>query len=119
MVGGDVGRMSYERPSGPIPGSGRRGAPRSLHQVVSVRLTARLLSVIRRRAATQGCTASGWIRDAATARIFAEDTPVPVPGLRITGWSCAHMSLSAGGAVTLAPTAGCGCQMQPAYVATA
>lgn len=108
---------SPQRPVGLIPGSARLGTPRSLAQVVSIRFTARLLKDIRLRAEAVGLTISEWIRNAATARIFAEDAPVAPAGYRVTGWSCPHVSMTAGGAVTLVPAAGCGCEMQPIYAA--
>jgi hypothetical protein len=38
------------------------------------------------------------------------------PAPRIRGWKCRHLSLTAGGLVSVGPlTTGCGCDMQPIY----
>lgn len=53
------------RPSGAIPGSGRKGTPRALDHMYSVRFDARTLKNARLAAEADGVTLSEWIRDLA------------------------------------------------------
>jgi hypothetical protein len=108
---------STPRPTGLIPGSARLGARRRLDRVVSVRLTTPLLERVRQRAAVYGEAVSDWIRDAAASELARQEAPAEAARLRTIGWQCAHVSMTAGGAVTLVPAASCGCEMRPIYAA--
>ena len=108
-----------ERPSGLVPGSGRRGSSRALDQVISARFPAPFTAKMRRRAEAAGIGLGDWLRIAASRQMAAEDTPVMTGEVdyRIAGWSCAHVTMTAGAGVLSSLTSGCGCDMQPVYAA--
>jgi hypothetical protein len=104
------------RPQGLIEGSGRRGDPRSLGQIVSVRMDGETLARIRELAGQDGAKVSEWIRRAARAEVFRRQQPVSPPGApRICGWSCQHMSMTTLAGTLGKPVMWCGCEMQPIY----
>jgi hypothetical protein len=60
-----------------------------------------------------------WVHDEASMKMFTcsldfEPVTANTPP-RIAGWSCQHMSMTAGGAGITKATAWCGCDMQPIY----
>lgn len=105
--------MAVERPRGII--SARRGSPRKLEQVVSVRMDAELLTGIRAFAEAEGVSSSTWIRDAAALAALERQKPAAIPGYRLKGWQCAHVTITAGGATFGKSSCSGGCEMQPVY----
>ena len=57
--------MSDDRPQGLVEGSGRRGEPRRLVQMVSARLDPILVAALRRLAARRGISLSDALREGA------------------------------------------------------
>lgn len=107
--------MTAERPRKVIRGSGRRGTPRSLDRVVSVRVDDPLLAKVRDLAAEDGLSPSEWMRHAIAAAVFEAGRPANLSGFRHRGWQCRHVQITAGSAVLGAASCGQGCEMQPLY----
>lgn len=107
--------MTAERPQGLVPGSGKRGASRSLDRVVSVRVDDPLLAEVCRLAAKDGVSPSQWMRGAIGAAVFEAGRPATFPGFRHRGWQCDHVQITAGNAVLGAASCGQGCEMLPLY----
>jgi len=57
--------MSGDRPQGLIEGSGRRGEPRRLDQMVSARLDPTLVAALKKVAERRGISLSDVLREAA------------------------------------------------------
>jgi len=64
--------MSVERPQGLIEGSGRRGEPRRLDQMVSARLDPELVATLREFASRHGMSLSDVLREAAVQLLARE-----------------------------------------------
>lgn len=65
--------MSIERPEGLIPGSGRRGEPRRLDQMISARLDPTLVAALKALAAKRGVSFSDIVREAALLLLAREE----------------------------------------------
>jgi hypothetical protein len=65
--------MSVERPQGLIEGSGRRGEPRRLDQMISARLDPTLVSSLKQLAERRGVSLSDVLREAALLLLTRED----------------------------------------------
>jgi Ribbon-helix-helix protein, copG family len=72
---GDVGgkAMSADRPQGLIEGSGRRGEPRRLDQMVSARLDPTLVATLKQLAERRGMSLSDVLREAALLLLRREE----------------------------------------------
>lgn len=66
--------MSVERPQGLIEGSGQRGEPRRLDQMVSARLDPELVATLREFAARHGMSLSDVLRKAAVQLLAREES---------------------------------------------
>ena len=75
--------MSVERPQGLIEGSGRRGEPRRLDQMVSARLDPELVATLREFASRHGMSLSDVLREAAV-QILAREASANVITFDIT-----------------------------------
>ena len=64
--------MSVDRPQGLIEGSGRRGEPRRLDQMISARLDPTLVAALRQFAEQRGASLSDVIREAALLMLANE-----------------------------------------------
>lgn len=64
--------MNVERPQGLVEGSGRRGEPRRLDQMVSARLDPDLVATLREFAARHGLSLSDVLREAAVQLLARE-----------------------------------------------
>jgi hypothetical protein len=64
--------MNVERPQGLVEGSGRRGEPRRLDQMVSARLDPDLVAMLREFAARHGLSLSDVLREAAVQLLARE-----------------------------------------------
>ena len=64
--------MSIDRPQGLVEGSGRRGEPRRLDQMISARLDPDLVATLREFAARHGVSLSGVLREAAIQLLARE-----------------------------------------------
>jgi len=64
--------MSVERPQGLVEGSGRRGEPRRLDQMVSARLDPELVATLRDFASRHGMSLSDVLREAAVQLLARE-----------------------------------------------
>lgn len=82
---------------------------------MSCRIGAVLLAEIREFAEADGVKVSEWIRNAAALAVFDRQKPKPVPGYRVIGWQCAHLTMTASGVTLGKVTSQCGCDMQPVY----
>lgn len=107
--------MTVEHPRGII--DGRRGEPRLLEQVVSTRMDVELLAEIRKLAEADGIPPSAWIRNAAAMAVFDRTRPQAPAGYRISGWRCAHLTMTASGVTLGKAVSQCGCDLQPVYEA--
>ncbi|HUZ35622.1 MAG TPA: ribbon-helix-helix protein, CopG family [Streptosporangiaceae bacterium] len=65
--------MSVDRPQGLIEGSGRRGEPRRLDQMVSARLDPTLVAALKKLAAKRGMSLSDVLREAALLLLAREE----------------------------------------------
>lgn len=65
--------MSVDRPQGLIEGSGRRGEPRRLDQMVSVRLDPTIVAVLKQLAEKRGISLSDVLREAALMLLRREE----------------------------------------------
>jgi Arc/MetJ-type ribon-helix-helix transcriptional regulator len=65
--------MSEDRPEGLIEGVGRRGEPRRLDQMISVRLDPTLVASLRHLAAKRGGSLSDVLREAALLLLRQEE----------------------------------------------
>jgi Ribbon-helix-helix protein, copG family len=65
--------MSVDRPQGLIEGSGQRGEPRRLDQMVSARLDPALVSSLKQLAERRGISLSDVLREAAVLLLTRED----------------------------------------------
>jgi hypothetical protein len=104
-----------ERPRDLIPGSGRRGKPRRLEHVVSVRVDGRLLAEIRAYAEADGVDYSKWMRNAVAAEVHRRQQPPAIPGLAAVGWACDHMRVTSAPGTLGKASCGSGCEMWPVY----
>ncbi len=75
--------MSVERPQGLIEGSGRRGEPRRLDQMVSARLDPELVATLKEFASRHGMSLSDVLREAAV-QLLAREAAANVITLDIT-----------------------------------
>jgi plasmid stability protein len=64
--------MSVDRPQGLVEGSGRRGEPRRLDQMISARLDPDLVATLREFAARHGMSLSDVLREAAVQLLARE-----------------------------------------------
>lgn len=104
-----------ERPEGLIPGSGRKGRPRVLEQMMSARFPPPLLAQARAAAEEDGIKFSDWIRNAAAAELLRRTRPPADLGLRLTGYQCEHLSITGDG--LYGTECMLGCHMTPVYTA--
>lgn len=74
--------MSVERPQGLIEGSGRRGEPRRLDQMISARLDPTLVAALRQLAQTRGVSLSDVLREAALL-LLAREEPTNVIAFKV------------------------------------
>ena len=65
--------MSVDRPQGLIEGSGRRGEPRRLDQMISARLDPTLVAALRQFAEQRGMSLSDVLREAALQLLAREE----------------------------------------------
>jgi hypothetical protein len=65
--------MSVDRPQGLIEGSGRRGEPRRLDQMISARLDPTLVTALKQLAHKRGMSLSDVVREAALALLRREE----------------------------------------------
>lgn len=65
--------MSIDRPQGLIEGSGRRGEPRRLDQMISARLDPTLVAALKQLAAKRGVSLSDVLREAALVLLAREE----------------------------------------------
>src|SRR5579859_2860838 len=65
--------MNDDRPQGLIEGSGRRGQPRRLDQMISARLDPVLVAVLRKLAARRGISQSDALREGALLWVAREE----------------------------------------------
>ena len=65
--------MSVDRPQGLIEGSGRRGEPRRLDQMISARLDPTLVAALKQFADQRGLSLSDVVREAALLLLARED----------------------------------------------
>lgn len=91
----------------------------SKDHVVSVRFDAQLLGWARELAAHDGVTVSDWLRNAAALEVSRRSQPSQVPGRRLVGYGCQHMTMTAAPGILSRVTALCGCAMQPIYAGAA
>lgn len=66
--------MSVDRPQGVIEGSGRRGEPRRLDQMISARLDPTLVAALKQLAAKRGISLSDVLREAALGLLAREES---------------------------------------------
>lgn len=66
--------MTADRPKGLIEGSGRRGEPRRLDQMVSARLDPPLVAALKRFAEKRGMSFSDVLREAALLLLAHEES---------------------------------------------
>ncbi len=74
--------MSVDRPQGLIEGSGRRGEPRRLDQMISARLDPTLVAALRQLAQTRGVSLSDVLREAALL-LLAREEPTNVIAFKV------------------------------------
>jgi hypothetical protein len=67
--------MNVDRPQGLIEGSGRRGEPRRLDQMISARLDPVLVAALKQLAAKRGISLSDVLREAALLLLSREAAP--------------------------------------------
>ena len=65
--------MSVDRPQGLIEGSGRRGEPRRLDQMIFARLDPTLVAALKQFADQRGLSLSDVVREAALLLLARED----------------------------------------------
>jgi hypothetical protein len=65
--------MSVDRPQGLIEGSGRRGEPRRLDQMISARLDPTLVAALKQFAEKRGLSLSDVVRQAALLLLAREE----------------------------------------------
>jgi hypothetical protein len=65
--------MSVDRPQGLIEGSGRRGEPRRLDQMISARLDPGLVAALKQLAEARGVSFSDVVREAAVLLLAREE----------------------------------------------
>jgi predicted transcriptional regulator len=65
--------MSVNRPQGLIEGSGRRGEPRRLDQMISARLDPTLVAALKQLAEKRGMSLSDVLREAALLLLRREE----------------------------------------------
>jgi hypothetical protein len=65
--------MSVDRPQGLIEGSGRRGEPRRLDQMISARLDPTLVAALKQLATKRGISLSDVLREAALVLLAREE----------------------------------------------
>jgi antitoxin component of RelBE/YafQ-DinJ toxin-antitoxin module len=65
--------MSVDRPQGLIEGSGRRGEPRRLDQMISARLDPALVAALKQLAEKRGMSLSDVLREAALLLLRREE----------------------------------------------
>ncbi len=86
-----------------------------MDHVISIRADDALLADVRKFAAEDEVSVSDWMRRATANAVFEREKPVAVPGWRVIGWQCPHMTMTAAGVTLGKLTAQCGCDMQPVY----